>query len=120
MAKAAMQAELTRAIENGWTYTGLMSGLYQAEYNRTKEEMQSLSDLFANKEHYVFLKGDKKKQHPIRFSSARADMKKKIRKAILAECGEPQTRVQEQMFFQEYCKRYEAKYGKEVSVVFAD
>lgn len=76
-----------------------MSGLYQAEYDKTKEEMQSLCDLFANKEHYVFLKGDKNRKHPIKFEIARAGMKKKIRKKVTAKVGESKTRAEKQRFF---------------------
>lgn len=114
MAKAAMQAELARAIKNGWTYTGLMSGLYQAEYDKTREEMQSLCDLFANKEHYVFLKSDKSRKHPIRFEAARAGMKKKIRKKVAAKVDEPKTRAEMQRFFSEYCRQYKSKCGRDV------
>lgn len=121
MSKAQKRLTVQKAIENGWTYSGIMSGLYQAEYGLTKDEMTGFRQRYANEKHYVFKKKDKEKRHPISFTRMYAGTTKKLRNRAIADIGgKIEGASMEQAFFNAYCKRYSEKNGKELAVVYEE
>lgn len=111
------KAEIDGIIANGWTYEGLSSVLFQTEYGKSEQEMQSLKMRYVNACHLVFFPDDKKKQHPVSFEKSKLSMKKKAVKAVRKRLGEPKDNHSEQKFFSEYCKEHEARYGKRFMAV---